>query len=176
MQNMQSTLFSWFILNCSTCCGWRIPWMLILLLSRGMGGKAKVVYDVWWYSYRKRAILSGSTDRTAYLPYSPAFLCNIVSHLNAWYPRLWIPPPASLCVKNLRILARFQMLMRMPQKVSACNYGTRIWVCLVPVIRPERNTRPCSCINHLPVVDFTSIFKSRCYGWKESYSYAIYAA
>ena len=116
MQNMQNTLLSRFILYCSTCGGWRIPWMLILLLSRGMGGKAKVVYDVWWYSYRKRAILSGSTDRTSYLPYSPAFPCNIVSHLNAWYPRLWIPPPASLCVKNLRILARFQMLMRIPQK------------------------------------------------------------
>jgi hypothetical protein len=58
----------------------------IALLSRGIGGnlKPKEVYDVSWYSYRKRAILSGSTESTAYLPISPALPCRIISHLKAW--------------------------------------------------------------------------------------------
>ncbi len=54
------------------------------LLSSGTGGKPKEVYDVSWYSYRKRAIVSGSTESTAYLPNSPALPCRIISHLKAW--------------------------------------------------------------------------------------------
>ena len=47
MQNMQNI---WYIviylhtITCkksATCCGWRIPWTLILLLSRGRGGNPK---------------------------------------------------------------------------------------------------------------------------------------
>jgi hypothetical protein len=74
----------WYIWNCCTWSGLRIPWTLILLLSSGIAGKPKEVYDVLWYSYRKRAILSGSVQRTAYLPISPALPCSIISHLNAW--------------------------------------------------------------------------------------------
>ncbi len=58
-----------YISHSCTCSGRRMPWTLIPLLSSGIGGKPKEVYDVSWYSYRKRAILSGSTvtESTAHL-------------------------------------------------------------------------------------------------------------
>ena len=102
---------------CSTWSGLRMPWTLTLLvlLSRGITGKAKEVYEVSWYSYRKRVILSGRTKSTAYLPISPALPCKTVSHLKAlWYPRMWLPPPARLCLRRRRTFARFHMLIRMP--------------------------------------------------------------
>ena len=75
------------VIHISYRCTWsgrRMPWTLIPLLSRGIGGKPKEVYDVSWYSYRKRAILSGSTESTACLRISPALPCRIISHLKAW--------------------------------------------------------------------------------------------
>ncbi len=100
----------------STCSGLRMLWTLIWLLSSGIAGNPKEVYNLSWYSYRNRAILSGSTESTAYLPSSPALPCRIISHLKAWYPRLWLPPPARECVIKRRTLARFQMLILMPAK------------------------------------------------------------
>ncbi len=68
MQNMQNThniLLCCFILNLLYLL--LLEDAVILLLSRGMGGKPKEANDVSWYFYRKRAILSGSTDITAYI-------------------------------------------------------------------------------------------------------------
>ena len=73
-----------YIFHICTCSGLRMPWTLISLLSNGIAGKPKEAYDVSWYSYRKRAILSGSTESTAYLPISLALPCRIISHLKAW--------------------------------------------------------------------------------------------
>jgi hypothetical protein len=79
------------------------------------------------YSYRNRANLSGSTESTAYLPISTELPCRIISHLKALTPVV-STTSSRKCVMKRRTLARFHMLIRMPEKsqldMTGCAEGS----------------------------------------------------
>ena len=68
---------------CKTCGGFIRAWMSTWLLSSSISGRWRLAYESESNSNRYRAILSGSTDSSWYLPYSPQSPCKIFSHLKA---------------------------------------------------------------------------------------------
>ena len=138
------------ILYRCTWSGRRMLWTLIPLLSRGIGGKPKEVYDVSWYSYRKRAILSGSTESTAYLPISPALPCRIISHLKASTPVVSATSSQEVC-NEASNLGEVPYVDSNAWKIAAWHDGICRGVFLEPAVCPEGHTLTSSVILDFPV-------------------------
>ena len=145
-----------------TCSGRRMLWTLIPLLSSGIAGKPKEVYKVSWYSYRKRAILSGSTRSTAYVPNSRALPCRIIQSMVTQVV-------TATSSQSLRVGHEAPNLGSVPNVDSnACEIATRrdgIWSgrTLVPAVCSEGHTVACPMIYNSPGVDFFSVVNS---SWK----------
>ena len=152
------------VMHISYRCTWsgrRMLWTLIPLLSRGIGGKPKEVYYVSWYSYRKRAILSGSTESTAYLPISPALPCRIISHLKALTPVVSATSSQEVCneASNLGAVPYVDLNAC---KNSAWHDGIWNGIFLGPAVCSEGHTLACPVICNIPVVYLVPVLNSRC--------------
>ena len=93
-------------------------WMSTWLLSSGITGRWRLAYESESNSKRYLAILSGRTDNSWYLPYSPQSPCKIFSHLKAPYPILWVPLPERRWVITVLFIARIHIWVLMPETSS----------------------------------------------------------
>ncbi len=112
-----------------------------------------------WYSYRKRAILSGSTESTAYLSISPALPCrNHFPSQSMVTPVVSATSSQEVCneVSNLGAGRAVPYVDSNAWKIAAWHGGICRGVFLEPAVCPEGHTLTSSVILNFPDVWFLS--------------------